>query len=152
MEFKKLFEKNWVPLFFSVIALTPRETFFNQLAQFTPKIAPNPAEQGITGPLTGPLSIISLINMISVWVATIFWIAAAGAVFYSAYLYLTAAGKEERAGKAKKQLLYAIIAMVIGIMSYGLPLLIEITLYCGASGGGGVVGWLLHLLGLNPCY
>lgn len=114
-----------------------------------PTISPPPMTPG---PITGPASIINLVNMISIWVAMIFWIAAAGAVFYSAYLYLFAAGDEERSGKAKKQLLFAIIAMVIGIMAYGLPILIEVILYCGATNGGGLIGWLLHLIGLNACY
>lgn len=86
---------------------------------------PTPAPPPIAkGPITGPGNIVSIINNVLLYFSAVFWIAAAGFVFYAAYLYLTAAGNEERVKKAKNQLLYAVIAMVIGLMAEGAPYLI----------------------------
>jgi len=56
--------------------------------------------------------------------AQIFWILAIAASFYAGYLYLLSGGNEEKTGKAKKMLLYAVIAIAIGLMAYGLPTLV----------------------------
>jgi len=57
--------------------------------------------------------------------AEIFWIGAVAASFYAGYLYLLSGGNEEKTGKAKKMLLYAVIAIAIGLMAYGLPALVN---------------------------
>lgn len=56
--------------------------------------------------------------------AIIFWILAVGASFYAGYLFLFSGGAEEKIGKAKKMVLYAIIAIALGLMAYALPSLI----------------------------
>jgi hypothetical protein len=100
----------------AALALAP----FLAFAQ-PPSIAPSPT---VAGPITSTQSIINLINRILFWVATVFWIAAAAFVFYAAFLYLTAAGDEEKVKKASHQLLYAVVAIAVGIMAYGLPVLV----------------------------
>jgi hypothetical protein len=90
-----------------------------------PCFANTPTAQG---PLSTTAQIVGVINQFLFYFSAVFWIVAAGFVFYAAYLYLTAAGSEERLGKAKKQLLYAVIAMVIGLMAAGLPYLINVFL------------------------
>lgn len=103
-------------------------------AQYQPTIPPTIAPAPHTpGPITSPQGIVNLINIVLYRVATIFWIAAAGFIFYAAFLYLTAGGDSERVKKAHKQLLYAIIAIAVGLMAYGLPLLVYNFL---AAGGG----------------
>jgi len=87
-----------------------------------PYQAPVPATPG---PVSSPQGIIDLINKVLFWVATIFWIAAAFFVFYAGFLYLTAAGDPEKVKKAGAQLLYAVIAIAIGLMAYGLPVLVN---------------------------
>lgn len=77
-----------------------------------------------SGPVSSAGGIVNLINQILFWVATIFWIAAALFIFYAGLLYLTAGGDAEKITKAGHQLLYAVIAIVIGLMAYGLPLLL----------------------------
>ena len=62
-----------------------------------PTIAPSP---NVAGPITGSQSFINLVNQILFYVATLFWILAAVFVFYAAYLYLTAAGDEEKVKQA----------------------------------------------------
>jgi len=77
-----------------------------------------------TGPISSPQGIIDLVNNVLFWTATIFWIAAAGFVLYAAYIYLTAGGDAERVNKAHKQLLWAVVAIAVGLMARGLPFLI----------------------------
>ena len=65
--------------------------------------------------------------------ATIFWLFAIAASFYAGYLFLFSGGVEEKIGKAKKMIWYAIIAIVLGLMAYGLPALINNILKGGES-------------------
>lgn len=99
-------------------------------AQVTPRIQPPPFTPG---PIQSPSQIINLVNVILSWVATIFWIAAIIFIFYAAYLYLTAGGNDEQISKAHKQLIWSIVAIAVGLMAFGLPLLIENTLYAGGG-------------------
>jgi hypothetical protein len=84
-------------------------------------------------PITTVQQILDLIDKVLTWFARIFWIFAIGAVFYSAFLFLTASGNPERVKKAKNQLLYAVIAMAIGILAWGAPKLIENVLGGGST-------------------
>lgn len=77
-----------------------------------------------TPPITTVQGIVDLFNKILFWVSTVFWIAAGIATLYAGFLYMTASGDEQRVTKAKKQLLYAVIAIAIGIIAAGLPALI----------------------------
>ena len=76
-------------------------------------------------PLTKVQDIVDLARKVGTWVATIFWIAAVGAIFYAGFLYLTAGDDTERVKKAKKQLMYSIIAIALGVMAYGMPELVK---------------------------
>jgi len=67
-----------------------------------PTIAPSP---NVAGPVTGTQSFINLVNQILFYVAVLFWILAAGFVFYAAILYVTAAGNEDQVHKASHTLL-----------------------------------------------
>ena len=74
---------------------------------------------------TSVKDLLIVFNKILFWVSTAFWIAAGISTIYAAFLYLTAAGNEQRVDKAKKQLLYSVIAIAIGIMSASLPALVN---------------------------
>lgn len=87
-----------------------------------PVPAPEPT---VTGPITSGQGAIDLINTFLFWLATIFWIAAAGFIFYAAFLYLTAAGDAEKVKTASHALLYGVIAIAVGLMAYGLPVLVK---------------------------
>lgn len=80
------------------------------------------------GPITSGQGVIDLINQFLFWLATIFWIAAAGFIFYAAFLYLTAAGDAEKVKTASHALLYGVIAIAVGLMAYGLPVLVRAVL------------------------
>lgn len=69
--------------------------------------------------------IIYLANRISQWVATLFWIAAAAAVFYAGFIYMAAADDTEKVKKAKKQLIYSVVAIAIGLLAYAMPAIVR---------------------------
>ena len=51
-------------------------------------------------PVSNVSGVISWLQQILSWFAIIFWIFAAGAIFYAAFLYLTAAGNDTKVKKA----------------------------------------------------
>lgn len=89
-----------------------------------------------TAPIQDVEGGIDLFRQVLSWFAIVFWIAAALFVFYAAFLYLTAAGNEEQVKKASSQLLYAVIAIAVGLMAYGLPAFVKTFL----EGGGTTTG------------
>jgi len=82
-----------------------------------------------TGPITSVAnetgSLLTLINTILYWVSGAFWIIAGIFIFYAAYLYLTASGDEKKISQSHSQLLYGVIAIIIGLIAAGLPYLIN---------------------------
>jgi len=90
----------------------------------TPNYAPIPAPTNYSGPTTAS-GIINIINNVLYYISIAFWIAAAGFVFYAAFLYLTASGNPERVSKAHRQLLWAVVAIAVGLMTRGLPYFIN---------------------------
>lgn len=102
-----------------VLSFVPFVTF-GQVDIGTPIVPP-----ASTGPITGVDEGIDLFKSVLGWFATIFWIAAALFVFYAAFLYLTAAGNEEQVKKASSQLLYAVIAITVGLMAYAMPAFVK---------------------------
>ncbi|MDP3948664.1 MAG: hypothetical protein Q8Q17_01805 [bacterium] len=59
------------------------------------------------------------------WIFTLLIILAVIFILWAAYLYLTSAGDEEKIKKANHQLLYAAIAVIVAILSRGLPVLVS---------------------------
>jgi len=69
--------------------------------------------------------ILNFFNNLATIIARFFWTAAIIAAIWSGFLFLTAGGNEEKVGKAKKMLQYVVIAIVIGLLAFGLPSLIK---------------------------
>ena len=65
--------------------------------------------------------IVTLIN----WLTGLFFAVAVLFIFYAAYLYLTAAGDPEKLGKAKNQLIYSIIAIVVALLAGSIRFIVE---------------------------
>lgn len=76
-------------------------------------------------PIKDAEGIIRVVRNVGYWVSVIFWIVAGIAVLYAGFLFATASGSQEQVGKAKKQLIYAIVAIAIGVMAAGMPQLIK---------------------------
>lgn len=65
-----------------------------------------------------------LFRTILSWVGIAFWITAAVFIFLAAFKYLTAAGDPEKVKSASHSLLYAVVAIAVGILAYGIPALV----------------------------
>jgi hypothetical protein len=52
------------------------------------------------------------------WIMSIVGIASVAAMVYAGILYFTSGGNEDQAGKAKKTMTYAIIGLIVAILSY----------------------------------
>ena len=61
----------------------------------------------------------SFLDMLFQLLYTLFFAIAAFFILWAGFLYLTAAGDEEKVGKAKSILVYAIIAVIIAVISLG---------------------------------
>ena len=68
-------------------------------------------------PLGEQTNIITIIDRISQWALGLLLVLAAILIIYAAYLYLTAAGNEENVGKAKNVIIYAAVAIGVGLLS-----------------------------------
>ncbi|MBU4348382.1 hypothetical protein KJ671_02720 [Patescibacteria group bacterium] len=67
--------------------------------------------------ITSLAGIEGVITKIVNWVTGLFFVAAMLAIFYSAFLYLTAAGDAEQIKKAKTQLMYSILAIAVALLA-----------------------------------
>jgi len=79
------------------------------------------------GPTQPPKNITSIGTLVTVlqtvlgWMFTIFLILAVVMIIWAAFIYLTAGGEEEKLGKAKSILIYAVVAVVVALVAAGLP-------------------------------
>lgn len=64
------------------------------------------------------INVFNFLLYILVFLASIFLI-------YAAYLYLTAAGDAEKVGQAKNIIIYAVVALAIGLVAWTIPALIN---------------------------
>ena len=74
--------------------------------------------------ITDYASVIKLIKNITSWLFGILLVAAVLFLIYAAFLYLTSGGDEEKTKKAKSYVIYAIIAVAIGILAYSIVALV----------------------------
>ena len=117
-------KKNFSIIFLIIIFLVFAVNF--SYAQTKPK-SPQPPKipKDPNAPIKEADDIINFFGGILKYIAIVFWILTVAAVFYSGYLYLLSGGNEEKTGKAKRMLLYAVIAIAIGLMAYGFPTLVK---------------------------
>ena len=79
----------------------------------------------ISAPIPNANGFIAFFNQIATWSAYLFWALAVIFIFYAAFLYLTGSAEEDKIKKAHKQLIYAVIAIVVALFAYGMPALID---------------------------
>lgn len=84
------------------------------------------AQSGITPtePLAGNVNIQTIINTVSNWALGLLIALATLFVIYAAYLYLTSSGNEDDIGKAKNTLIYAVVAIAVGLLSKALAYIV----------------------------
>ncbi|MEK7635830.1 MAG: hypothetical protein AAB405_01940 [Patescibacteria group bacterium] len=59
------------------------------------------------------------------WIYTIFFILAGIFILAAAFTYLTAQGDPEKVGKAKSQIIYAIVAIVVALIALSIPAIVK---------------------------
>ncbi|MCL5017460.1 MAG: pilin [Patescibacteria group bacterium] len=67
--------------------------------------------------ITSLSAVESIITKIVNWLTGLFFVAAILFIFYAAWLYLTAAGDEDKVAKAKNQLMYSIVAIAVALLA-----------------------------------
>ncbi|MBI5220915.1 MAG: hypothetical protein HY978_03750 [Candidatus Liptonbacteria bacterium] len=84
------------------------------------------------GPITAPNTVTNLTGLTQDilckginWVFTFLIIIAIIFILVAAFEYLTAGGNDEKISKAHKRLIYAAVAIVVGILAKGFPYLIS---------------------------
>ncbi|BCX15873.1 MAG: hypothetical protein KatS3mg098_102 [Candidatus Parcubacteria bacterium] len=101
------------------------------LAQFTPGQPPPPPV-----PVTGPTTIgegVGVFVKIVQWIYTILFIVATLFIILAAYNFVTSKGDQTKVGTAKKMLMYAVIGIAVGLLSYTIVYFVQRSL---SSGGG----------------
>lgn len=69
-------------------------------------------------PSSDPLQqLFRVLNTLTNWLLTALIVLAGIFVIYAAYLYLTSAGDAEKLGKAKDTLIYAAVAVAVGLLA-----------------------------------
>lgn len=91
-----------------------------------PGAGSQPGVPGVPGPLVTSKSQIStiVINVVN-FIAGLLFVVGAGMLIWSAILYMTAGGSEDRVGRAKNYLIYAVIGIVIGVLALSVEPFIE---------------------------
>jgi hypothetical protein len=113
----------------AVSLLLPLTTF----AQLT-----GPGVSAPTGPITSIGGVQSTLCQVVNWLFYGLIIFAVIMVLVAAFKYLTAAGDPEKVKSASQTLLYAAIAVLVGIIAKGFPSLIGSFIGQGGVGSGGV--------------
>lgn len=98
-------------------------TISNVYAQTQVPIVPPPV--GGPTPVSSPDEAIALLRKVFQWLAIIFWIVAVGMIFWAGFRYLTSGGEPEKVKSANAALKYAIIAIAIGLVAYGVPTFVD---------------------------
>ncbi|HEY4500043.1 MAG TPA: hypothetical protein VJH70_02915 [Candidatus Paceibacterota bacterium] len=76
-------------------------------------------------PISSTNDIFNIIDRVLNLAATLFFTVAVFFIFWAGWLYLNGASNEENLGKAKNQLIYAAVAIFVGLIAFSFPRLIE---------------------------
>ncbi|MFA6494817.1 MAG: hypothetical protein WC246_00400 [Candidatus Paceibacterota bacterium] len=78
----------------------------------------------ITGPQT-PNELVQWIIQMVQWFYTIIFILAVFFILLSAFYFITSGGDAEKVAKAKSTLLYAVVGVAVGLLSYSIILFVQ---------------------------
>ena len=104
--------------------------FVSAVAVLTMLAAPvlslaQPYDPNIPGVPTSVGGVYLIVVKIMQWIFTFLLIIAVIFLFFAAFSYLTAGGDPEKLGKAKSQLIYAIVAIAIALVAFGIRTIIQ---------------------------
>jgi hypothetical protein len=101
------------------------------MAQIQPVSPPGSSVQG-TAPITSVGQAVGLLQLIVNWVFYIFWMLVGVFILWAAFDYLMAGGDPKKTESAKNKLIYAVIAIVVALLSTGLKTILSGFLTTGA--------------------
>ncbi len=97
------------------------------LALILPAVAFAQIGTGVTPPaavITNYSDVINLIKTAINWLFGILLVAAVIFLIYAAFLFLTSGGDEEKTKKARQYIIYAVIALAVGILAQAIVALV----------------------------
>ena len=77
------------------------------------------AAQTTGSPITSITDVQNTINNWVVYLFNIFWVIAVGMLIWAAIMFVTAGGDDDKITKAKKIILYAVIAAAVALLANG---------------------------------
>jgi len=90
-----------------------------------------------TGPTSG-LAVLHLIQNLTNWLFVGFMLLAVVVIILAGWQFITGGGNPESVSSARKKLLWAGVAVIIALMSRGIPVVVASILGVGGGGGGGL--------------
>ena len=73
----------------------------------------------------GTIDVVGILNNLVNWAFSFLLIFAVICILYSAFLFLTAAGDTEKISKAKSQLMWSVVAVVVAVTARGIVAVIR---------------------------
>jgi len=98
------------------------------LVGFLAQAQTGPAPVGVVTSVSG---IWNVINTVVKWVYWLFFIAAVLFIILAAFTYLTAAGDAAKVKTANTRLIYAVVAVAVALLAYGVEALVRSALTSG---------------------
>ncbi len=86
-----------------------------------------------TSTVDTPEGVIGVIDTIARWMYGILMILGVVFILYSAFLFMTSSGNQEKVSTARRALIYAIVALVIGVLAWGAESLVMNLLQASTS-------------------
>lgn len=90
------------------------------LAQTLPPVDPS-----VASPIQDVSGVYRVLNGVLRFMYVVFFIVAAILIVLAAFQYLTAGGDEEKVGKAKNMLIYAIVAIAVALIATGVSAIVR---------------------------
>ena len=97
------------------LLLVPTLTLLAAVAETPPVVAPVQSLQNL----------VDIMDKVSKWIFAIIFSLAIIFILVSAFQFLTAAGNPEKITSARQILIYALIAVGIAVVAWGLPILVK---------------------------
>jgi len=91
-------------------------------------LAVTPEKPPVTPPIQKLEDVVTIMNKVGEWLFAIIFALAVIFVLASAFQFLTSAGNPEKIILARQMLIYALIAVAVSIVAFGLPKLIKLLL------------------------
>ncbi len=95
-----------------------------------------PTTPPVLGPVTGPGTIsgwVGILVTVVKWFYYIIFIVAVLFILLAAFHFITSKGDSETTKKAKQELIYAIVGIVVALLSYGVVTLVQNSLSSGLT-------------------